>query len=60
MGTGLKIAIREPILKTSLSLALINQLKKTLFDVELWMTQNRLLAWYLFVLDQKQKKRIRW
>ena len=35
MGSGLTIAIREPMLKTTLSLALRNILKETVFDVEL-------------------------
>ena len=56
MGSVLTIAIREPILKIPLSLALINLLKETVFDVELWMIQNRPFAWYVFVSEQKWKK----
>ena len=35
MGSGLTIEIREPILKTPLSIALRNLLKITIFDVEI-------------------------
>ena len=49
MGLGLTIEIIEPMLKTLLSLALINLLYKTLFDVKLLMTQNRRCAWSVFV-----------
>ena len=53
MGSGLKIEIIEPILKTALSLSFRDLLKKTLFDVELLITQNRLFAWSVFVSEQK-------
>ena len=60
MGSGSTIAIIEPMLKTPLSLALINILKKTVFDAELWMTQKIWFAWYMFVSEQKLKKIIWW
>ena len=59
-GSGLTIAIREPMVKTPLSLAIRNIWNKTVFYVELWMTQNRPFSWYMFVSEQKQKKIIRW
>ena len=55
MGSGLTISIREPMLKTSLSLALKNLLKNTIFDVELWMTQNRQISWSIFVSEQNKR-----
>ena len=58
MGSGLTIAIIEPMLKTPFSLALVNRLKKTVFDLELLMTQNRRFPWSVFVSEQKQNKRI--
>ena len=45
------------MLKIPLSLALKNPSKKTVFDVELWMTQNRRFAWSVFVSEQKRKKK---
>ena len=41
MRPGLTIAIIEPILKTPMFLALINLLKRAVFNVEVYMTQNR-------------------
>ena len=49
MGSGLAIAIRELMIKTPLSLALINLLNKAVFDVGLLMTKNRLFACSVFV-----------
>ena len=60
MGSGLTIEIREPMIETPLSLAFRNTLKKTVFYVELWMTQDRLFAWSVFVSEERQKKIIRW
>ena len=53
MVLELTIEIREPILKVPLSLSLINLFKKTVFYVELWMTQNIQFAWSVFVSEQK-------
>ena len=53
MGSGLTTEIREPMLKTPLSLALGNLLKKKGFNVELQMTQNRQFSWSVFVSEQK-------
>ena len=46
------------MLKILLSLALINPLKKTVFYGGLLMTQNRIFDVYVFVSEQKFKRRV--
>ena len=57
MGSVLTIAIGEPMLKTPLSLALRNLLKKTVFDVEPQMKKtNDFLSMCLFQNKNKRKE----